>query len=77
MIKIRNYRNLKSLSVFVFLVLCLNFAILGQDITTLNGTGINEQVFIFNIGNFKCVSINDGDHYYQLNDFFFMFQRHR
>lgn len=69
----KNYKNIWKLqrqSVFVILTLCLHFTLLGQDETTIEGTGINEQVFTFNIGKFKCVSINDGDHYYQLKDFF-------
>ena len=69
----KNQRNLlkhPSLSAFVILTFCIHFTLYGQVKPTIEGVGINEQVFTFNIGKFKCVSINDGDHYYQLNDFF-------
>ena len=69
----KNHGNLLkhlSLSAFVILIFCIHFTLYGQVKPTIEGTEINEQIFTFNIGKFKCVSINDGDHYYQLNDFF-------
>jgi len=67
----RTYFDLFKYLVLVVFFFTSFFILNCQKIPSIEGTGINEQVFTFNIGNFKCVSINDGDHYYPLDKYFF------
>lgn len=62
---------MKKLSI-ILLLLIISFSTIlySQNILSIEGIGINEQIYSFNIGKFKCVSINDGDHYYPLDRYF-------
>ena len=66
----RTYFDLSKYLILVVFLFISFFILNCQKISSIEGTGINEQVFTFNIGKFKCVSINDGDHYYPLNKYF-------
>ncbi len=64
--------SMRSLIIGTLTILSFSFhiALYSQITPSIEGIGINEQIFTFNIGKFKCVSINDGDHYYPLDKFF-------
>lgn len=62
------YRKLFLNIISITLVCFLCFSC--SEEASIKGQAISDQIYTFTIGDFECISINDGDHYYSTDQFF-------